>query len=55
MSHLGRPDGKPNPDKIHLLIHLLKDGAIENALVFTKTKHGADKVAKSLLQAGIKT
>lgn len=43
------------PDKIHLLIHLLKDGAIENALVFTKTKHGADKVAKSLLQAGIKT
>lgn len=42
-------------DKKDLLIHLLKDPKIENALVFTKTKHGADKVAKALIQAGIKT
>jgi ATP-dependent RNA helicase RhlE len=31
-----------------LLIHLLKNGLIENALVFTRTKHGADKAVKVL-------
>ena len=40
-------------DKRHLLVHLLKDTSIESALVFTRTKHGADKVAKILSQAGI--
>lgn len=33
-------------DKKDLLIHLLENANIKNALVFTKTKHGADKVAK---------
>ncbi len=36
------------PDKKALLIHLLKDQSIESALVFTRTKRGADKVAKVL-------
>ncbi len=41
-------------DKRPLLIHLLKHDDIDLALVFTRTKHGADRVAKSLHQAGIK-
>jgi len=35
-------------DKPNLLLHLLKDEAIVTALVFTRTKHGADKVVKFL-------
>lgn len=40
-------------DKKNLLIHLLKNPKIETALVFTRTKHGADKVAKFLNKARI--
>ena len=40
-------------DKRALLIHLLKDKAIKTALVFTRTKHGADKVVKDLIKVGI--
>jgi ATP-dependent RNA helicase RhlE len=40
-------------NKKHLLIHLLKDKAIKSALVFTRTKHGADKVVKELSRAGV--
>ncbi|HEX3384574.1 MAG TPA: DEAD/DEAH box helicase, partial [Mucilaginibacter sp.] len=40
-------------DKKALLIHLLKDNTIKTALVFTRTKHGADKVVKDLNRAGI--
>jgi ATP-dependent RNA helicase RhlE len=39
--------------KRSLLLHLLKDNAIDTALVFTRTKHGADRVAKDLNQAGV--
>ncbi len=42
-------------DKRDLLVHLLKDTSIESALVFTRTKHGADKVTQVLMKAGIKT
>ena len=42
-------------DKRSLLIHLLKDASIVSALVFTRTKHGADKIAKELNRANIKT
>lgn len=35
------------------LTKLLKDEPINRALVFTRTKHGADKVVKSLAKAGI--
>jgi ATP-dependent RNA helicase RhlE len=40
--------------KKHLLIHLLKTANINNALVFTRTKHGANRVAQDLAKAGIK-
>lgn len=42
-------------DKRTLLVNILKDKAVESALVFTRTKHGADRVAKALVTAGIKT
>ena len=41
-------------NKKDLLIHLLKDKSIETALVFTRTKHGADKIMRILLKANIK-
>jgi ATP-dependent RNA helicase RhlE len=40
-------------DKNELLVHVLQDPAITEALVFTRTKHGANKVAKVLLKHGI--
>lgn len=40
-------------DKRGLLQHLLEDNSIKTALVFTRTKHGADKVVKDLNKAGI--
>ncbi len=40
-------------DKKSLLIQLLKDRSIDSALVFTRTKHGADKVARDLERARI--
>lgn len=41
------------PQKLSLLIHLLAPAHITTALVFTRTKHGADKVARALNHAGI--
>ena len=40
-------------NKKSLLIHLLKDPTVLSALVFTRTKHGADKITKDLVRAGI--
>jgi ATP-dependent RNA helicase RhlE len=40
-------------DKKRLLIHLLRDPEITSALVFTRTKHGANRVAGDLAKAGI--
>ncbi|MDB5190576.1 MAG: box helicase [Segetibacter sp.] len=40
-------------DKRSLLLHILKDDNIKTALVFTRTKHGADKVVKDLNRANI--
>ncbi|MBC8081580.1 MAG: DEAD/DEAH box helicase, partial [Hymenobacter sp.] len=40
-------------DKADLLEHVLRDAAIKRVLVFTRTKHGADKVVKTLAQANI--
>ena len=39
-------------DKNKLLLHLLQGDNIREALIFTRTKHGANKVAKVLNQAG---
>lgn len=40
-------------NKTKLLIDLLKNKTIVSALVFSRTKHGANKITKDLLQAGI--
>lgn len=42
---------KPNKQK--LLTDILKDASIESALVFTRTKHGANRVARLLDRSGI--
>jgi ATP-dependent RNA helicase RhlE len=42
-------------DKKKLLIHILNDKSIKSALIFSRTKHGADKITKDLVKAGIKT
>ena len=42
-------------DKKNLLLHLLEDKKMVTALVFTRTKHGADHVAKILNKQGIKS
>ena len=36
-----------------LLEHLLEDRAIDRAIVFTRTKHGADRVSRKLKAAGV--
>jgi ATP-dependent RNA helicase RhlE len=41
-------------EKPELLLHLLQDSAIKTALVFTRTKHGADKVVKILQRFNIR-
>jgi ATP-dependent RNA helicase RhlE len=40
-------------DKRKLFHHLLQEKTIKNALVFTRTKHGADRVVKDLAKTGI--
>ncbi len=42
-------------DKKNLLLDVLKDKAIDSALVFTRTKHGADHVARILNKEKIRT
>ena len=40
-------------NKTNLLAHLMGEKRVKNALVFTRTKHGANKVARDLGRAGI--
>ena len=40
-------------EKIGLLVHFLKQPSVHRSLVFTRTKHGADKVVNKLRKAGI--
>ena len=40
-------------EKTNLLIHLLENTNIESALVFTRTKYGADKLSRALRKQGI--
>jgi ATP-dependent RNA helicase RhlE len=44
----------PQKQKTQLLANLLKTRAVTRALVFTRTKHGADRVARQLKQSGIR-
>ncbi len=41
--------------KIDLMLHMLKDGQMYSVLVFSRTKHGADKINWRLEKAGIKS
>ena len=41
-------------DKTKLLLHLLNGHGVSNALVFTRTKHGADQVARQLNKNNVK-
>ncbi len=41
------------PNKAKLLVHLMQQMDIRQALVFTRTKHGADKLARLLDKSGI--
>ncbi|PSK94240.1 DEAD/DEAH box helicase [Taibaiella chishuiensis] len=40
-------------EKKKLLVHILQDKKIDRVLVFTRTKHGADRLVKDLHKAGI--
>lgn len=43
----------PRTEKLSLLKELLADPALESVLIFTRTKHGADRVARALTKANI--
>lgn len=43
----------PKQKKQSLLVHLLNEKNIQRTLVFTRTKHGADRIAKDLKKASI--
>jgi ATP-dependent RNA helicase RhlE len=45
----------PQLAKTNFLVHILKNENIETMLVFSRTKHGADKIARQLERSGIKT
>jgi ATP-dependent RNA helicase RhlE len=45
----------PQEHKRHLLAHLINDGNWHQVLVFTRTKHGANRLAEQLARAGIRT
>ncbi|MBL9129660.1 MAG: DEAD/DEAH box helicase [Verrucomicrobiaceae bacterium] len=44
----------PRHLKTTLLAHLLEDDSLQMVLVFSRTKHGADKIAKKLEQGGVR-
>ncbi len=45
----------PKDHKRHLLAHLIDDGGWHQVLVFTRTKHGANRLAQQLEGSGIRT
>jgi ATP-dependent RNA helicase RhlE len=45
----------PHHAKMDLLAHLLRDPGMNMVLVFTRTKHGADKLARRLEETGVRT
>jgi ATP-dependent RNA helicase RhlE len=45
----------PREHKRHLLAHLIGDGGWHQVLVFTRTKHGANRLAEQLAATGIRT
>ena len=45
----------PREKKVDLLLHMLRDKGMDSVLVFSRTKHGADKIARKLTNAGFGT
>ncbi|HKD54258.1 MAG TPA: DEAD/DEAH box helicase [Steroidobacteraceae bacterium] len=43
----------PREHKRHLLAHLIHSGSWQQVLVFTRTKHGANRLTQQLLAAGV--
>ena len=43
------------PNKPRLLAHLFRNPELRRVLIFTRTKHGADKVARHLARCGVMT
>ncbi len=41
-------------DKMQLLLHLMQQHEIKRTLLFARTKHGADRIAKDLKKAGLR-
>jgi len=41
-------------NKAELLLHIIAERQIEQVLIFTRTKHGADRVARNLVKKGVK-
>ncbi|MDX1582497.1 MAG: DEAD/DEAH box helicase [Thermoanaerobaculia bacterium] len=41
--------------KVDLLLHLLENPELESVLVFSRTKHGADKISRKIERTGIAT
>jgi len=41
--------------KIDLLLHMLRNGQMDCVLVFSRTKHGADKIHRKLERAGVES
>jgi ATP-dependent RNA helicase RhlE len=44
----------PRERKTDLLVELLKRDGMDSVLIFTRTKHGADKVVRNLERAGVR-
>ena len=42
-------------DKMNLLVYVLETEAIENVIVFSRTKHRADRIARKLVRKGFST
>jgi len=49
-----RPHYVEKPEKIDLLKHLLDGPSVRNALVFARTKHGADKITRQLARYDVR-
>ncbi len=45
----------PQKQKRHLLVHLLKNEGMSRVIVFTRTKHGADKLQRDLEKSGVRS
>lgn len=45
----------PQRQKRYLLVHLLKNKEMSRVIVFTRTKHGADKLQRDLDKSGIRS